>query len=232
MKKFLDTIYNTNDNTWIDSIVSLRNRLVVAGKTSDKFIKYAKVNGKKGLKWDDPKNTSIAGSIANEDAILLYLIIKKYKPKNILEIGTWFGTSAYIIAQAMKDNGINGRVYTCDKHDLFLDLEEYRNMVEYYNVQSDKFIKKMIRHGLKIDMAFVDARLSPENIRDLMGMYRGRIVYTNHDWLYDKGMKNLEYAKKLLGGSVDYILPPENNAIITMDDGQKINYCTYLILGK
>ena len=49
-----------------------------------------------------------------ERGILLYSLIAKYKPKNVLEIGTAEGYSALCMAWAMTDYDINGRIFTID----------------------------------------------------------------------------------------------------------------------
>lgn len=46
--------------------------------------------------------------------ILLYKLIKKLKPKNILEIGRAEGFSTLSMAQALVDSNIDGRIYSID----------------------------------------------------------------------------------------------------------------------
>ena len=53
-------------------------------------------------------------TINYERGILLYSLIAKYKPKNVLEIGTAEGYSALCMAWAMTDYDINGRIFTID----------------------------------------------------------------------------------------------------------------------
>tara|TARA_Y100000996_G_scaffold410530_1_gene393074 strand:- start:111 stop:986 length:876 start_codon:yes stop_codon:yes gene_type:complete len=49
-----------------------------------------------------------------ERGILLYSLVTKYRPKNILEIGTAEGFSALCMAWAMTDCDINGKIFTID----------------------------------------------------------------------------------------------------------------------
>ena len=49
-----------------------------------------------------------------ERGILLYSLIAKYKPKNVLEIGTADGYAALCMAWGMTDYDINGRIFTID----------------------------------------------------------------------------------------------------------------------
>ena len=49
-----------------------------------------------------------------ERGMLLYALITKYRPKNILEIGTAEGYSTLCMAWAMSDNEIDGKIFTVD----------------------------------------------------------------------------------------------------------------------
>ena len=61
-----------------------------------------------------PISQNTIKSINYERGILLYSLIAKYKPKNVLEIGTAEGYSALCMAWAMTDYDINGRIFTID----------------------------------------------------------------------------------------------------------------------
>ena len=60
-----------------------------------------------------PENEEL-GSINYERGILLYALIAKYKPQNVLEIGTAKGYSTLCMAWAMHDYNILGNIYTID----------------------------------------------------------------------------------------------------------------------
>ena len=49
-----------------------------------------------------------------ERGILLYSLIAKFRPKNVLEIGMAEGYSTLCMAWAMTDYNINGRIFTID----------------------------------------------------------------------------------------------------------------------
>lgn len=49
-----------------------------------------------------------------ERGILLYALISKYKPKNILEFGTASGFSTLCMAWALHENNIDGKIFTID----------------------------------------------------------------------------------------------------------------------
>lgn len=49
-----------------------------------------------------------------ESGLLLYAIIRHYKPAQILEIGTGRGYGAFCMAMALRDNGTQGKIITLD----------------------------------------------------------------------------------------------------------------------
>ncbi len=66
----------------------------------------------------------IGGIYGSEDiAMLLYCLIRRERPKNVVEIGAGLGVSAFWMAQAMKENG-QGRIWTLDDASHWQDPEE------------------------------------------------------------------------------------------------------------
>jgi predicted O-methyltransferase YrrM len=50
---------------------------------------------------------------SEEKGVFLYSLVKMLKPQRVLELGTGMGVSAFLIAQALKENG-KGRLHTVD----------------------------------------------------------------------------------------------------------------------
>jgi len=73
-----------------------------------------------------------------ERGILLYSLIAKYKPKNVLEIGTAEGYSTLCMAWAMTDYNINGKIFTIDPKPFDLPVE--RNITWENNPKHDTII--------------------------------------------------------------------------------------------
>ena len=79
---------------------------------------------------------NFAKQITNyERGILLYSLIAKYKPKNVLEIGTAEGYSTLCMAWAMTDYNINGKIFTIDPKPFDVPVE--RNVTWEDNPKHD-----------------------------------------------------------------------------------------------
>ena len=70
-----------------------------------------------------------------ERGMLLYSLIAKYKPKNVLEIGTAEGYSTLCMAWAMTDYNINGKIFTIDPKPFDVSVE--RNVTWEDNPEHD-----------------------------------------------------------------------------------------------
>ena len=71
--------------------------------------------------WPD-----LTKSTSNEDCYFLKKICEEYKPKKILEIGTFVGKSAYAMA-----SGSDCMIYTIDRDkDKFLKPDKYKYLAD------------------------------------------------------------------------------------------------------
>ena len=131
-------------------------------------------------------------TINYERGILLYALIAKYKPKNVLEIGTAEGYSALCMAWAMTDYDINGRIFTIDpkpfdvpikreitleenpKHEsIMLSTKELWNKfankewikkIEVLTGFSGEILQKKTKEFPKMDMGFIDGHHTYEAV--------------------------------------------------------------------
>ena len=119
-----------------------------------------------------------------ERGILLYGLISKYKPKNVLEIGTAEGFSALCMAWAMTDCGLDGKIFTIDpkpfdepkervnswdtsKENKVVTLstkelwhkfakQEWLEKIQVLTGYSGEILEKMSNQLPKMDMGFID----------------------------------------------------------------------------
>ena len=140
-----------------------------------------------------PINQKTKIKITNyERGILLYSLIAKYKPKNVLEIGTAEGYSALCMAWAMTDYDINGRIFTIDpkpfdvpikreitweenpKHEsIMLSTKELWNKfankewikkIEVLTGFSGEILQKKTKEFPKMNMGFIDGHHTYEAV--------------------------------------------------------------------
>ena len=139
-----------------------------------------------------PISQNTIKSINYERGILLYSLIAKYKPKNVLEIGTAEGYSALCMAWAMTDYDINGRIFTIDpkpfdvpikreitleenpKHEsIMLSTRELWNKfankewikkIEVLTGFSGEILQKKTKEFPKMNMGFIDGHHAYETV--------------------------------------------------------------------
>jgi predicted O-methyltransferase YrrM len=146
---------------------------------------------KKGDKFFNPDNLDESGAVSLEDAKFLYDYVKRNAPKNILEIGTWFGTSAYVMASLPYVT-----VQTIDQHDVFVKIPGYA--VAYCHGKSKDALPVLVGNGFRYDMVFCDASLLKGDAECIINMCRP-LRFLTHDYVKgQKGYENIKRMKKLL----------------------------------
>jgi predicted O-methyltransferase YrrM len=93
-------------------------------------------------------------------AAFLQWIIRSFRTKNILEIGTLIGYSAYIMANASN----NAHIITIEKNERFIPLaKEFWNSagvsdrIELRLGLAEEIMKELVSSGHKFDLIFIDA---------------------------------------------------------------------------
>lgn len=135
------------------------------------------------------------------DCAFLSLLIMNYKPKNILEIGTWVGTTSY--AMALTDENCN--VYTCDDNNRFVNLhiDANKRIYTHPRTHSTEFLKKMLNNDIVFDMVFNDATLTKEDCELLCKLTSKDFIFATHDYYnsnggYEKGYDAMKKMKEVL----------------------------------
>ena len=121
----------------------------------------------------------IENSISRSDALFLQLACLVEKPKKIMEIGTWIGTSAYALSQAS-----DALIYTCDEGpDNFYKIEGqelYINrIIRHPDTHSSEFLKK-IDGGF--DFVFVDGWLTDDDAEGIFKKCEDNFTFITHDY--------------------------------------------------
>jgi hypothetical protein len=186
-------------------------------------------------------------SIGNQDAIFLQLACLVEKPKKIMEIGTWLGTSAYAMAQTS-----DALIYTCDEGpDNFYiheGNESYANrIIRHPETHSSKFFKK-IDGGF--DFVFVDGWLNDDDAEGIFEKCEDNFTFIAHDYyrpekpkpVFCKGYQAVErmlkyawengYETELYPPSPDWLDNPYASYLVKlrmMPHNININNCCVMI---
>ena len=200
----------------LDDIKKLRKTVIFQGKSQPKFAKLKKpTNEHMAEKYSNPNNIDESGSITEADVELLYELIKKFKPKTILEIGTWLGTSAMVMDLASEPGTT---IYTCDKHDV-CTYESFN--VHKYIGMSTGFFDKMITDGVKADFVFLDGRLQGDEGKLLQCTTNSFIVFVHDYEKPKKGWKNIRALQKLFPDDAAIMRPSKDTALMIINRGDE-----------
>ena len=121
----------------------------------------------------------VEDSISSSDALFLNLACLVEKPKKIMEIGTWVGTSAYALSQTT-----DALIYTCDDGpDKFYTIEgqeSYTDRIKLHpDTHSSEFFKK-IDGGF--DFVFVDGWLEDDDVKGIFEKCEDNFTFITHDY--------------------------------------------------
>ena len=132
--------------------------------------------------WPD-----LTKSTSNEDCYFLKKLCEEYKPKKILEIGTFVGKSAYAMA-----SGSDCMIYTIDRDkDKFLKPDKYKYL-------ADRIIRHPFMDSIDFwknypdldgfDFVFVDGWLRQKDVENIFDKTLDNFWFMCHDYrINDKG---------------------------------------------
>ncbi len=169
-----------------------------------------------------PINPLVDSNPNFERGLLLYALISKYKPKNVLEIGTAEGFSTLCMAWAMTDCEINGKIFTIDPKPFDTPTEripfwisnqenkpimlstkdlwekfakqEWLDKIEVLTGFSGEILKKNSSRLPKMDMGFIDGHHVYDAILHDFHAFL-KISSKNFQILFDDYFKNGDVEK-------------------------------------
>ena len=158
---------------------------IIDEKVSDyPFEKIEKiVEDQQALRAQAEYNT---GSVPIDDAFELYRIVKFFQPKVIAEVGTFIGVSTKTMNLAM-ERLVD--IYTCDhSNNINLDVP---NIFQYPKRPSFEMFADMVEKGVKVDLVYLDGRLSQEDVEPLSKIIYAETVFVLDDFEgTEKGVAN------------------------------------------
>lgn len=134
------------------------------------------------------------GTVPIETALLLRLMCAWYRPKVVVEVGTFIGTSTLAL-QASE------HLYTCDRDNDCLPSTD--RITCHPGQTSSAMLQALCERGVKVDLFFFDGRLQPGDVNRVMQLSHARTVYAFDDFIgKEKGVINLGKMATMLPNHV------------------------------
>jgi predicted O-methyltransferase YrrM len=117
------------------------------------------------------------GSISRTSCMILRDLTEFYKPKVIVEIGTFIGKSTL----SMKAD----HIYTCDKDNDCLPSSE--RITCFPKTKSTTMLAELVKRSVVADFFFFDGRIQREDIPMILSMSHPNTVYAFDDFYAENG---------------------------------------------
>ena len=130
------------------------------------------------------------GSIGDEEATDLQRIVSHFKPRVVAEVGTFIGRSTLAIAQSMEPGEA---IYTCDASNAIAlpELAAGVKVEQFPRKTSTEMFEALISRKVKVDLFYIDGRLTPKDYRLLCELVHERTVIVLDDFEgVEKGVVN------------------------------------------
>lgn len=125
------------------------------------------------------------GSINEASMCYLYLMMEKFQPKTVVEIGTFIGKST----MAMLSYASLEKLYTCDKDNACLETNCRR--VCYPKTTSTAMLADLVEK-VHVDFWFIDGRIQGPDIALMLRMSHANTVWAFDDYeKLEKGVVNV-----------------------------------------
>ena len=164
-----------------------------------------------------------AGSVSVGNGVYLWLMAKYFSPQTVLEIGTYIGRSA--LAILFGGRASISELYTCDGSYDCLNFSDYKNegfgpdrgeiidRIRYFGkTSSTDVLKTILSEGKKLDLVFIDGRISQEDCNLLSQLVSQNCVFVLDDFEgVEKGVVNAIMLRNVFRNML-LIEPPVDNA--------------------
>lgn len=130
------------------------------------------------------------GSISVTAGWCLYSLVRHFRPKRIIEVGTFIGKSTISMAAALEDQRAPGEIFTCDgSNDIKLPWEGETRIQQYPKTSSGDMFKAI---EAPCDMVFLDGRLKKADLELLDPLITPDTLFFLDDFEgMEKGVINL-----------------------------------------
>ena len=140
------------------------------------------------------QSTYNTGSITLTTAWLLYSLVYFFKPKTIVEVGSFIGKSTFSMAFAADDysNEFMTEIFCCDfsNHITFPNLTKTK--INQFHKKSSTEMLSSFNKDKSIDLLHIDGRLQPDDFSLLKDLINDQTIFVLDDFEgIEKGCINL-----------------------------------------
>lgn len=150
------------------------------------------------------------GSISLSAGVFLFMTANTFKPRTIVELGTFLGKSTSSLALGAGWNDAEERIiYTVDKDNPCLLPETIGNVrIRSHSGQtSTEMFRALVQAGVKADFLSLDGRLQPEDLPLVRELCTQETIVLLDDFEgIEKGVANLQMLGSLMPNHL--MLPP------------------------
>jgi|TARA_B110000459_G_C16492089_1_gene439315 hypothetical protein len=153
---------------------------------------FTKIDGLDKLRSQSDYNT---GSITSTTSWLLYSTVLFFKPKIIVEVGSFIGKSTFsmaLAADSYKDQH-DAKIYCCDhSNEIKFPSISSTAIKQFHKITSTEMLKNLDKKQ-KIDLIHLDGRLQPDDFPILAGLITSETIFLLDDFeTNEKGVVNFE----------------------------------------
>lgn len=146
------------------------------------------------------KKPQKTGTISEAACLCLLALVLRAEPICAIEIGTFIGTSAYVL----KSRG--AVVYTCDKDNAAVTSGD--GLVCYPKTTSTDMLLDLVSNNVRAELFFFDGRIQPDDLALILELSMPNTIYAFDDYEgREKGVINAGRLQPRLSSSYRLIPP-------------------------
>ncbi len=146
------------------------------------------------------RKPTLTGTISEAACLYLRAIVERIKPRVCVEIGTFIGTSALVLAST------GARVYTCDKDNAA--FASTGTITSHGRTTSTEMLTGLCQLRPSVDLWFFDGRIQDVDLPMIHALSSPSTVFAFDDYIgHEKGVINVDKLRPMVP-SFRVIPPP------------------------